>query len=125
MPRRKASRNAGQQNVSKRWCPENAKETVSNSSARLVADGPADVPAANNLNKRFSSVESHDENSLLMSKQSRHLALVRDYRRMYQRNRRKEMLHSLVQKKIKLARKRMVLAQTKAEGHLYLSGGHL
>ncbi|KAG8174430.1 hypothetical protein JTE90_021998 [Oedothorax gibbosus] len=59
MPRRKASRNAGQQNVSKRWCPENAKETVSNSSARLVADGPADVPAANNLNKRFSSVESH------------------------------------------------------------------
>lgn len=65
-----------------------------------------------------------DENSLPMNKQSRHLALVRDYRRMYQRKRRKAMLYSLVQKKIKLARKRMVLAQTKAEGHVYLSGGH-
>ncbi|GBM89998.1 hypothetical protein AVEN_43447-1 [Araneus ventricosus] len=63
-----------------------------------------------------------NENNMQLNTSARNLALYKDYRRVYFRKRRRIMLYNLVQKNIKLARKRRENLIRKKEGITYKAG---
>lgn len=63
-----------------------------------------------------------NESNMKLNISSRNLAMYKDYRRVYFRKRRKLTLYNLVQKKIKLARKRREMLIRKKEGITYKAG---
>ncbi|GFV85138.1 uncharacterized protein TNCV_4171911 [Trichonephila clavipes] len=63
------------------------------------------------------------ENGLASNKQSKMLAVWRDYRRVYQRKRKRLAVYAIARKKIALAKKRRNASIIKKEGITYERGG--
>lgn len=59
-----------------------------------------------NLGTLKSLENIYAQNNILLNKESKHIAMWRDYRRAYQRKRKKSTVYLVAQKKIKLARQR-------------------
>lgn len=64
-----------------------------------------------------------EENNIQLSAESKRLAVYKDYRRSYGRNRKNAAIYRLVQKKIKIARLRKLKEEIKKEGICYKAGG--
>ncbi|GFV21674.1 uncharacterized protein TNCV_1834521 [Trichonephila clavipes] len=94
-----------------------SKET--SATLRRVTIAVCDAVCEFNFGTKKSLENLQKENGLALNKQSKMLAVWRDYRRVYQRKRKRQ----IAQKKIALAKKRRNASVIKKEGIPYERGG--
>ncbi|GFS62304.1 uncharacterized protein TNCV_5031681 [Trichonephila clavipes] len=98
-----------------------SKET--SATLRRVTIAVCDAVCEFNFGTKKSLENLKKENELASNKQSKMLAVWRDYRRVYQRKRKRLAVYATARKKIALAKKRRNASIIKKEGITYERGG--
>ncbi|GFX80946.1 uncharacterized protein TNCV_1909391 [Trichonephila clavipes] len=98
-----------------------SKET--SATLRRVTIAVCDAVCEFNFGTKKSLENLQKENGLASNKQSKMLAVWRDYRRVYQRKRKRLAVYAIARKKIALAKKRRNASFIKKEGITYERGG--
>ncbi|GFS95849.1 uncharacterized protein TNCV_2259251 [Trichonephila clavipes] len=98
-----------------------SKET--SATLRRVTIAVCDAVCEFNFGIKKSLENLQKENGLASNKQSKMLAVWRDYRRVYQRKRKRLAVYAIARKKIALAKKRRNASFIKKEGITYERGG--